>query len=189
MSGEGVGSIQTTVTLQVRKASMRDIPAMLAIINDYAAKGIMLSRTEFEMSENIRDFTVAYAGEELAGCAALHFYTPTSAEVRSLAVKPSLKQLGVGRALIESLEQEARVNDLVSVFAFTYVLGFFEKLGFQEVERGELPLKVWKDCLRCQKFDHCDEIAVIKHLKSAPISHSKYPSTSTSDLVQLLNAQ
>ena len=57
----------TSVSLQTRKAGMRDIPNILALINSYAAKGIMLPRTEFEMSENIRDFSVAYEGEILAG--------------------------------------------------------------------------------------------------------------------------
>src|SRR2546429_4179211 len=44
--------------LTVRKAVMHDIPAILDLINGYAARAIMLPRTEFEMSENIRDFTV-----------------------------------------------------------------------------------------------------------------------------------
>jgi N-acetylglutamate synthase-like GNAT family acetyltransferase len=29
---------------------------------------------------------------------------------------------------------------------FTYLPEFFRKVEFREVERGELPLKVWKDC-------------------------------------------
>lgn len=155
-----------TTALAVRKAGMRDIPPILELINAYAASGIMLPRTEFEMSENIRDFSVAYDGSVLAGCGALHFYTPTSAEVRSLAVRPESKQHGVGRALVEALEIEARENDLEEIFAFTYVPGFFAKLGFSEIERGELPLKAWKDCLRCPKFQNCDEIAVLKPLRS-----------------------
>src|SRR6201996_3784159 len=156
----------TQVEVAVRKASMRDIPNMLALINSYAANGTMLPRTEFEMSENIRDFSVAYDAGLLVGCGALHFYTPTSAEVRSLAVLPAIKQQGVGRALVEALQGEAQDNDLHSIFAFTYVPQFFTKLGFAEVERGELPLKAWKDCLRCPKFQNCDEIAVLKRLKS-----------------------
>ncbi len=171
--------------LQVRKAGMRDIAAVLSLINDYAAAGIMLPRTEFELSENIRDFTVAYADDLLAGCAALHFYTPTSAEVRSLAVRPERKRSGVGRRLIHSLETEARENGLDAIFAFTYVPAFFGSLGFEEVERGELPLKVWKDCLRCPKFNSCDEIAVIKHLNGHPTSYIKDSSNSISDLIQL----
>jgi amino-acid N-acetyltransferase len=177
----------TTTAITVRKAAMRDIPNILALINSYAAKGIMLPRTEFDMSENIRDFSVAYDSATLVGCAALHFYTPTVAEVRSLAVLPELKQHGTGRALVESLEQEARDNELESIFAFTYVPGFFEKLGFAEVERGELPLKAWKDCLRCPKFQNCDEIAVLKRLKETEIIPSIHAllSTRTDKLIQL----
>src|SRR5580658_9576854 len=150
--------------LTARKATMRDIPALLQLINSYAAQGIMLPRTEFEMSENVRDFTVAFLGSEFVGCAALHFYTPTSAEVRSLAVAPSAKKQGVGVFLTRTLEQEAINNDLHAIFAFTYVPDFFRRLGFQQVDRGLLPLKVWKDCLACPKFQCCDEIAVLKVL-------------------------
>jgi amino-acid N-acetyltransferase len=176
----------TPVRLDVHKASMRDIGPILALINSYAANGIMLPRTELEMSEHIRDFSVAYDGDRLAGCAALHFYTPVSAEVRSLAVQPALKQHGVGRLLVEALEQEAHAQDLESIFAFTYAPGFFHKLGFNEVERGELPLKVWKDCLRCPKFQNCDEIAVLKRLRAARAEdHTAQFSTRAEKLVKL----
>jgi amino-acid N-acetyltransferase len=153
----------------VRKARLADIPALLELINGYARDGIMLPRTEFEMSENIRDFTVAYSGPRLLGCGALHFYSPTSGEVRSLAVDPDIKTRGVGRRIVEGLELEALENNLHALFAFTYVPEFFRKVGFREVERGELPLKVWKDCVRCPKFQCCDEIAVVKALRPDPV--------------------
>jgi len=152
--------------ITIRKASLTDIPALLGLINAYAAKGIMLPRTEFEMAENIRDFTVVYDGDEIVGCGALHFYTPTSAEVRSLAVDPTRKSHGLGRMIVESLIDESNEHGLHSLFAFTYVQGFFEKLGFSVVDRGELPLKAWKDCLRCPKFQACDEIAMLLRLKT-----------------------
>jgi amino-acid N-acetyltransferase len=153
----------------VRKARISDIHPLLHLINGYAAKGVMLPRTEFEMSENIRDFTVAWQGDRLIGCGALHFYTPTTAEVRSLAVDPEAKSQGIGRILVEALEEEARENGLHAIFAFTYVPGFFQRLGFVEVDRGSLPLKAWKDCLRCPKFQCCDEIAVLKALRDGAI--------------------
>lgn len=155
----------TAADVSVRKAQLRDIPALLTLINSYAADGVMLPRTEFEMSENIRDFTVIHAGTRLLGCGALHFYTPYSAEIRSLAVLSEQKTQGIGRIVVEALEEEARENALYSLFAFTYVPGFFRKMGFDEVERGELPLKAWKDCLRCPKFQACDEIAMLKRLR------------------------
>lgn len=153
--------------IEVRKAAMHDIPALLDLINGYAARGIMLPRTEFEMSENMRDFMVAYAGNHLVGCGALHFYSPTVGEIRSLAVSESHKTNGIGRLVVDSLLYEAKLYGLDAVFAFTYVAGFFARAGFHEVERGELPLKAWKDCLRCPKFDNCDETAVIRVLRPA----------------------
>jgi amino-acid N-acetyltransferase len=170
--------------LTLRKAAMSDIHPLLDLINGYAAKGVMLPRTEFEMSENIRDFTLAFAGDQLVGCGALHFYSPVSGEIRSLAVAPESKSHGIGRAVVETLETEARQFGLHSIFAFTYVDGFFRKLGFAEVERGELPLKAWKDCLRCPKFQCCDEIAMVKYLvenpENIPAEHARH-----SELVQL----
>src|SRR5579863_6578287 len=120
-SGAANGLDLIRENLTIRKAGMRDIHALLGLINGYAAEGIMLPRTEFEMSENIRDFTVIYSGSQLLGCGALHFYTPTSGEIRSLAVAPAVKKQGVGVLLIEALEKEAINNDLHALFAFTYV--------------------------------------------------------------------
>ncbi len=170
----------------IRKALLRDIPRMVQVINDYAAKGIMLPRTEFEMAENIRDFVVVEAAGSadstpaIVGCGALHFYTPTSAEVRSLAVDPNYKAGGLGRRIVEALEAEAIEHGLATMFAFTYVPGFFTKLGFDQVDRGELPLKAWKDCLRCPKFQACDEIAMLKRLGDEPVTSAR------SNITQLL---
>lgn len=155
--------------MTLRKARMQDIGGLLRLINGYARDGIMLPRNEFELSEGIRDFTVAVEGDQLLGCAALHFYGPSIAEVRSLAVAPDSKGSGTGRLLMEALEREAVEFGLDALFAFTYVPGFFSRLGYVEVERGDLPLKAWKDCLRCPKFQACDEIAVLKMLKEGAV--------------------
>jgi amino-acid N-acetyltransferase len=151
--------------IEIRKARMSDISALLDLINGYAARGVMLPRTELEISESIRDFSVALADGQLAGCGALHFYSPTVGEVRSLAVAERAKTRGVGRQLVETLVHEAAGYSLDAAFAFTYVPDFFRKVGFEEVERGALPLKAWKDCLRCPKFQSCDEIPVMRVLQ------------------------
>jgi amino-acid N-acetyltransferase len=64
--------------------------------------------------------------------------------------------------------------------------GFFSRLGFGEVERGELPLKAWKNCLRCPKFQSCDEITVLKRFRAVNTDQfSEIPMTSLHELVQL----
>ncbi len=157
------GEVPDSVT--IRQAQLSDIPAMLRLINDYASKAIMLPRTELELCEGLRDFWVAIDATltgrgQLAGCGALHFYTPHMAELRSLAVVPDKARSGLGKRLARELLEQARQFGVDVVFAFTYVPGFFEKLGFRTVDRGALPLKAWKDCLRCPKFQACDEIAM-----------------------------
>lgn len=167
---------------EARKARMQDVRPLLSLINGYAQKGIMLPRTEFELAENIRDFMVICAAGEVVGCGALHFYTPREAEIRSLAVAPAYQKAGIGAMLVAALEAEARDCGIEALFAFTYVAKFFAKLGFREVERGELPLKAWKDCLRCPKFQCCDEIAMLKPLVAEYHPESAVPAT---DLVPL----
>jgi amino-acid N-acetyltransferase len=180
--------------LIVRKAKMQDIPAMARLINDYAAQEIMLPRNEMELAESIRDFFVAElvhadmgpdTRQDLVGCVALHFYTPIAGEVRSLAVDPAHSRHGIGRKMLETLEAEARDCDLATLFAFTYVPDFFSKLGYARVDRNILPLKAWKDCLRCPKFQNCDEIAVLKRLKEIELRPITNVGNNTRDLVQL----
>lgn len=165
LTAESVRENGAASPLEIRKARMSDIPALLELINGYAARGIMLPRTEFEISESVRDFSVAFDGARLVACGALHFYSPTTGEIRSLAVEESAKTRGMGRQLVETLVNEAAEYSLDAVFAFTYVPEFFRKMGFEEVERGALPLKAWKDCLRCPKFQSCDEIAMVRVLR------------------------
>ena len=186
-----VEALIPNVQLTVRKAVMHDIRPILNLINGYAAKGIMLHRTEFEMSESIRDFTVVISDGELLGCGALHFYSPTMGEIRSLAVHEHAKTHGVGRRVVQALLEEAQRYELDAVFAFTYVVDFFNKVGFHQVERGVLPLKAWKDCLRCPKFQACDEIAVLRILRPERWAESQpdlWPPAPTGDpdpLIQL----
>ena len=159
---------------------------MLDLINQYASDGIMLPRTELEISENIRDFSVVSDGSQLMACGALHFYTPTSGEIRSIAVDPNAKNRGIGRTVVQALEKEANDCELETLFAFTYVPGFFSKLGYMEVDRSELPLKVWNDCMRCPKRLCCDELAMIKYLhgRNAAIEACRREST-TEQLIQI----
>ena len=176
-------------SLTLRKARMHDVPAMARLINDYASREIMLARNEMELAEWMRDFTIAEmdtgSGVDLVGCVALHFYTQTAAEVRSLAVHPEHARHGIGRRLMETIETEARECELAMLFAFTYVPDFFAKLGYELVNRDVLPLKAWKDCLRCPKFQNCDEIAVLKRLRDIELRPVERVGMVTAELVQL----
>ena len=147
-------------SLEVRPAQLSDVPALLQLINGYASQSMMLPRTEVELCEGLRDFLVATDHNQLVGCGALHFYTQHMAELRSLAVSPDKTRAGVGQKVAAALLDQARSFGVDVVTVFTYVPGFFTKLGFQLADRAALPLKIWKDCLRCPMFNACDEIAM-----------------------------
>jgi amino-acid N-acetyltransferase len=57
--------------------------------------------------------------------------------------------------------EEARQLNIQKVFLLTYQDVFFSKCGFTEVDKKELPQKIWSDCVRCPKFPECDEIAMM----------------------------
>ncbi len=143
--------------LKLRKAELRDVPSLFRIISHYASQRVLLPRSLAELYENVREFTVAEDDGELLGCGALKFYSAEVAEIRSLCVEPGTKRHGLGRALTGRLLSEAECHGLKTVFALTLAPRFFEKCGFREVPRDSLPMKIWRDCIHCEKFFHCDE--------------------------------
>lgn len=153
--------------LQVRPARLRDVEPILRLVNELAARQVMLPRSPASVIENVRDFVIAELDGRFAGCGALHVTWTDLAEVRSVAVAESARGHGVGRAIVERLVEDAHELGVARLFAFTYVPGFFEKLGFAVVEHGSLPHKVFNECLNCPKFNCCDEIAMLRVLRES----------------------
>jgi amino-acid N-acetyltransferase len=120
----------------------------------------MLPRALSEIYENIRDFFVVRDGDKVIGCASLHIYWSDLAEVRGVAVSEDCQGQGIGARLIEACLREAKELGIQQVFCLTYKAAFFEKLGFRQVDKLELPRKIWSECYRCPKFPNCDEVAL-----------------------------
>jgi amino-acid N-acetyltransferase len=150
--------------VEIRRAKTKDAIQIHALINKYAREEQMLPRTLLSIYENIRDFHVAVEGDRVLGCSALHFTWGDMAEVRSLAVDENAGRRGLGRALVEANIEDARQHDLIQVYAFTYVVDFFAKLGFRVVPHEAMPRKTWMDCINCHKFNCCDEVAMVLDL-------------------------
>lgn len=148
----------------IRPARVGDVPQISALINGYAAQGMMLPKTDAQLYNNVRDFVVADAGGKIVGCAGLKVTWHDLAEIISLAVAPEYQGLGLGTALCMPLIEEARVLGIPTVFALTYQIRFFSRLGFQIVPKPTLSQKVWQDCVVCPKQDCCDETAMILHV-------------------------
>lgn len=147
-----------------RKATFKDIEAIHKLVNDYAEKGLMLSRSRNSLYETLRDLVVAEEDGAIIGVGSLHLIWDELAEIRALAVCPQKTKTGIGRKIVEALMTEAEHLGVKTMFTLTYQPGFFAKLGFEEVSKDLLPHKVWKECINCAKFPNCDEIALIKRI-------------------------
>ena len=151
----------------VQKARLSDVNEMFHIVNYYAERQQMLPKTQLQLYENLRDYSIAVgpsASNRALGCGALHIYWEDLAEIRALAVAPEITHKGVGTALVERLLDEARELEIEQVFLFTYEPRFFARFGFIQVEHRTMPLKVYNECFHCPKFNKCDEVAMVLHI-------------------------
>lgn len=146
----------------IRKARVKDAPAIKRLISSYAEKGEMLPRAMGEIYDDLRDFFVAEEDDEVVGVAALHIGWEGIAEVRSVAVGREHLGKGIGRELVNACLKDARQLGVSEVFVLTYVEKFFERMGFTSASRDDLPQKVWMECRnKCTKYpDECNEAAL-----------------------------
>jgi amino-acid N-acetyltransferase len=152
--------------MNIRNAKISDVKAIYGLINYYAERDTMLFRSLADIYENLQTFTVAELDGKVVGCCALEVIWSDLAEIKSLAVDKDHTGKGIGKMLVAAVIEQACQLGLPRVFALTLKPQFLEKMGFTAIEMDSLPMKVWKDCARCPKQQNCDEIAVIKELKT-----------------------
>jgi len=150
-----------------RQANADDVEALFELIQDYAAKGIMLPRSREALARNIDTFVVAQDGDRLIGCGSLCRLGSDLVEIRSLGIVDGYKGQGVGSKLVDVLIEEAKRQGIPKVMALTYEAAFFQKNGFRIVDKEIFPEKVWTDCVNCPKQQCCDEIAVVRIIEPA----------------------
>ncbi len=153
--------------METRNAKITDAKAVYSLINSYAEQNKMLFRSMADIYENLQAFTVAELNGRVVGCCALQIIWSDLAEIKSLAVDEGHKNQGVGKSLVAAALEQAAQLDLPKVFALTLDPAFFEKLGFEVIQKDKLPMKVWSDCAKCPKQQNCDEIAVIKTISES----------------------
>jgi amino-acid N-acetyltransferase len=139
----------------------------------------MLFKSFAQLYEHLRDFAVFEEDGEFCGCVALAILWADLAEVRSLAVDERFRGRGIGTQLVQWCLEEGRSLQIRKIMSLTYEQRFFERLGFEVVEKETLPLKVWSDCVKCPKNANCDEIAMVRVLEDVPVipSHLAAPPT------------
>jgi amino-acid N-acetyltransferase len=148
------------------KAKLNDIPAMQKLVADDVKNGIILQRSEDEVSTNIRSYVLAKDGERVVGYAALHIHSMRLAEIRSLIVSSEYRGLDIGkRIVLFTLEEAKDIGVKEDVLVLTYLPEFFTKFGFMEIPKETIPEhKIWADCIKCIHFPVCNEISLVYKL-------------------------
>ena len=155
--------------MNIRPARVSDVPAIHELILQFAERKLMIRRSLGELYESIREFLVATDDDgQVIGCAALHVFWDDLAELKCLAVSERAHGRGIGRRLVDACWEAAQGLEIRTVFTLTYVAEFFEKCGYRQIEKSELPHKIWNECVRCPLFPNCNEVALIRSSKQEP---------------------
>ena len=149
--------------ISVRPARVSDIDSIVSLINGYAAKAIMLFRTPESVRATLHDFVVAVDHTDtVVACGALKEYSPSLAEVASVAVAEDAHGRGLGTRIVEEVERLARKRGIDELFALTLSPKFFESAGYAVTDRARYPEKIRRDCLRCPRRIRCNEYCVAR---------------------------
>jgi amino-acid N-acetyltransferase len=169
--------------LIIRSARVGDVPGIYEQIRVFADRQLMIRRSMAELYESIREFLVAVdADNRVVGCVALHVFWENLAEVRCMAVAEQVQGLGVGRRLMEACWESARELEVKSVFALTNAVGFFERCGYHQIDKSELPQSIWNECVRCPAFPVCTEVALIRSFEPDSVTAASTPTLATAEI-------
>jgi amino-acid N-acetyltransferase len=146
----------------IRYARMEDVKEIHTLLNYYAKQGLLLACSISSLYDRLRDFVV-YVDRENAilGVCALHITWENLAEIRSLAVREEHQGKGIGARLVRQCLMEADMFGISKIFTLTYQPVFFRKQGFNDIDKRDLPHKIWSDCIHCHMFPDCDEEAMM----------------------------
>ena len=102
----------------------------------------MLPRTPEQIALNIDNYVVAVKRGRVVACAALEEYSPSLAEVSSVAVSPSEHGNGLGTQVVLGIERLARARDVEEIFALSLIDRFFLGLDYTLTEISRYPEKL-----------------------------------------------
>ena len=142
-SNDGVGTlIYANEYQQIRPAKKKDIRAIQLLTKQAVEAEELVKRTRAAIEKNLGDFFIFEIDKNPVACVALHVYSEQKkGELACLYVNPLHENRGIGRKLIQYVENKAREMNLtdlltLSTQAFTY---FQSKAGFQEGTPDDLP--------------------------------------------------
>jgi amino-acid N-acetyltransferase len=144
--------VPTGSDVLVRPARTGDIPEVRRLVEVYARERILLGKELITLYEAVQEFVVAELrdvdGARIVGCGAMHVLWEDLAEIRTLAVDPTVRGSGAGRKILEALLQRADDLGVTRLFCLTFETAFFARHGFVEIEGTPVEPEVYAEMLR-----------------------------------------
>jgi amino-acid N-acetyltransferase len=134
--------------ISVRRARTGDVPGIQKLIEPLVHERILLGKERVDFYEAVQEFRVAESDGQLVGCGALHVMWEDLGEVRTLAAASGWRGKGIGHALLEKLEDDARELGLSRLFCLTFEVGFFSAHGYVEHGEGLVSADVYAELVR-----------------------------------------
>jgi len=133
----------------IRRARTADIRAIAQLIEPLVEQRVLLGKDLVVLFESVQEFFVASdPSGRVVGCGALHVFWEDLGEVRTLTVAPDHQKKGVGHALVEALEDEARRLGLSRLFCLTFEEEFFTQHGFTHHDETLVDPEVYAELVR-----------------------------------------
>jgi amino-acid N-acetyltransferase len=130
-------------THAVRQAVPADAAEIHELLTPFAVQGALLARSEEEIAAAIPNYVVAVDGHgRIRACASIVEYSPSLAEVGSVAVAADAQGEGLGTLVVRAAEEMARRRGVLDLFAMSSATRFFESLGYQRTMVTEFPEKL-----------------------------------------------
>jgi amino-acid N-acetyltransferase len=137
------------VNVTIRRAITSDVRSIRHLIDTYSVERRLLSKATVAIFESVQEFWVAVGdGGEIVGCGAIHVMWEDLAEIRTVAVDPSVRGQKIGHRIVTELLATAATLGVSRVFCLTFETGFFGLFGFQEIDGAPVPAKVYEELLR-----------------------------------------
>ncbi len=136
-------ALVTELAPVVRRAQLVDVLQLAALVNGFAADQLLLPRSTEQVALALDNYVVAVdAGGRVLACASLDEYSPSIAEVASVAVDRGFQGLGLGAQVGAAAEQIARQRGFEQVFAMSLAERFFSSMGYAVVALADYPEKL-----------------------------------------------
>ena len=133
----------------VRRARTSDVRPIQWLVEPLVNTRVLLGKDAVNLYGDIQEFRIVDdASGTPIGCGALHVRWEDLGEVRTLAVAEPWLRRGVGHALLEVLEQDARELGLARLFCLTFETGFFGRHGYEPIGEGTVDPAVYAELLR-----------------------------------------